>query len=251
MAFSRLNTLFRATSIGASRSYKTIRIPLTRHLSSISFARSTIPKVSYDRAYIQQFHSTAKLREEEGKTSEEAVKKAKESETKPQEEKKDPTKVLQDEIADLKSKLVYSYAERENIRRIGNQEVEKARDYGIQSFAKSLLDSADNISRCLKSVSKEHLQDATFKTFYEGVELTERNLFKAFKANGLEKYNPSDQKFDPNTMNAQTFIPNPAKEHGIVLEVTKNGYLLKNRCIRPADVIVNNNPSPSSDTATQ
>jgi len=140
---------------------------------------------------------------------------------------------------DLKIKLTYSYAERENIRRIAKEDVAKEKDYGISSFVKQILEVADNLSRCLSSVPKDDLvQNKGLKSLFDGVELTQRELVKTFQKNGIEKFEPLNDKFDPNKMNALTQYPVEDKEPGCVVAVLKAGYFLKERVIRPADVAV-------------
>jgi len=144
---------------------------------------------------------------------------------------------LEAEVADLKNKLLYSNAERENIRRIAREDVAKEKDYGISSFAKQMLDVADNLARCLTSIPKDDLVDNKgLKILFEGVELTERELTKTFLKNGISKFEPLNEKFDPKKMNALMQSPVEGKEPGTVSQVFKSGYSLKERILRPADV---------------
>jgi len=145
---------------------------------------------------------------------------------------------LQNQIEEYKMKLQYSLAERENLRRIRDSDVQKATDYGIQGFAKQVLDVADNLGRCISSVPKENLDEKT-TTLLEGVTMTEKELGKILTKNGIEKFDPLGEKFDPNRMNAIMEMPSsPGREPGTVGMVLKPGYALKGRIIRPADVAV-------------
>jgi len=143
---------------------------------------------------------------------------------------------LGEQLAEAKKDLTYSLAERENIRRIRDADVARATDFGIQSFAKGLLDVSDNLSRCLQNLPKEI--DQTTKILVEGVEMTEKELTKVFIKNGIEKFDPVGEKFDPNRMNAITQMADKEKENGSVGLVFKSGFSIKGRVLRPADVAV-------------
>lgn len=262
MSFSRLNSLTRIPNCGAA--FKALKV----NSPNLTPTKSILSKVSLNsrNGTIQTnalFHSSRFLKSEEKAHAKEEKKveveesESEESEGKPKEkvqDNRDPNdpevkiEALQKEVDELKSKLVYSYAERENLRRISNIEVEKAKDFGIQNFAKSLLDSADNFVRCLQAAKKEDLEASpAFKSFYEGVEMTEKIFAKALNKNGIEKLEPHEEKFDPHTMNALMFMPDPKKANGMVGAVLKPGYSLNKRIIRPADVGVVRNQAPDSE----
>eukprot|EP01114_Cavostelium_apophysatum_P009831 TRINITY_DN2312_c0_g1_i1.p1 TRINITY_DN2312_c0_g1~~TRINITY_DN2312_c0_g1_i1.p1 ORF type:complete len:235 (+),score=64.75 TRINITY_DN2312_c0_g1_i1:115-819(+) len=215
-------------------------------------SRKTAPTQTglFAAASSRWFHQSSRLRAEEEKTAEQN----REESEQPAAEKADPNdpnvkiEALKKEAEELKNKLLYQLAESENTRRISKIEIDKARDFGIQSFAKSLLDTADNFTRCLQNAKKEELEaNPAFKAFYEGVEMTEKIMQKAFQKNGLERFEPSTEKFDPNTMNALMFMPAPGKENGFVGAVLKPGYMLNKRVIRAADVGVVKNPQPDEE----
>ncbi len=124
------------------------------------------------------------------------------------------------------------------MRRIRDIDVKNATDFGIQSFAKQILDVSDNLGRCLAGVQKEGLDERT-TLLIEGVTMTDRELSKILAKNGLERFDPLGEKFDPNRMMAlMEMPPSPGKESGTVGMVLKPGYMLKGRVLRPADVAV-------------
>ena len=88
---------------------------------------------------------------------------------------------------DLQTKYMKSLAEMENVRGIARRDVANARTFAIQSFAKSLLDVADNLNRATGSVAKKDLDvaDSPLAKLYEGVVLTDQQLQKVFSANGV------------------------------------------------------------------
>eukprot|EP00741_Cyanophora_paradoxa_P007069 tig00001086_g6840.t1 len=140
---------------------------------------------------------------------------------------------------ELQDKLLRSLAEMENVRRRAQVDVENARKFGVQGFAKSLLDVADYLGMALNAVPEEKRgsdADAYLKNLYFGVQATEKELLKAFAAVGLSRVDPMGQKFDPNLHDALFEVDDPTKEPGTVAHVDKPGYVLNERCIRPAKV---------------
>jgi molecular chaperone GrpE len=74
------------------------------------------------------------------------------------------------------------------------------------------------------------------------VQATEKILLQVLKKQGVEQFNPEGDKFDPNLHNALFEVPDGTKEAGVVAVVTKRGYRLHERVIRPAEVGVTRAP---------
>ena len=112
--------------------------------------------------------------------------------------------------------------------------IEDIRLFGIQGFAKDLLEVADILEKATGTVPEEELsKNSHLKTLYEGLVMTDQQLHKAFNKNGLEKLNPMDEKFDPNFHEALFELEVPGKEGNVVL-VNQVGYTLNTRVLRPA-----------------
>lgn len=143
---------------------------------------------------------------------------------------------LAKEAAEHKDRLLRTLAEMENLRRRTEREVADARAYGISGFARDMLAVADNLRRALEAVSAESRDTlpAPVKSFLEGVELTERELLKAFERNGVKKFDPQGQKFDPNVHQAMFEIPDQTTPNGTVVQVVQAGYMIGERVLRPA-----------------
>ncbi|KAI3688507.1 hypothetical protein L2E82_46129 [Cichorium intybus] len=161
-------------------------------------------------------------------------------------EKEGLLKTKQKEIEDMKDKVLRTYAEMENVMERTKREAENSKKFAIQNFAKSLLDVADNLSRA-SSVVKESFdkidtsQDTAgavplLKTLLEGVEMTEKQLAEVLKKFGVEKYDHTNEEFDPNRHNAVFQVPDPVKPPDQVAVVLKAGYMLHDRILRPAEV---------------
>ncbi|XP_021734352.1 uncharacterized protein LOC110701070 isoform X2 [Chenopodium quinoa] len=161
-------------------------------------------------------------------------------------EKEKTLETKQKEFAEFKDKFLRSYAELENLMERTRRDAENSKKFAVQSFAKNLLDVADNLGRAA-SVTRESVnkidvsQDNVgamplLKTLLEGVEMTEKQLAEVFRKAGVEKYESIDEQFDPNRHNAVFQVPDNSKPPGTVAVVLKAGYTLNDRIIRPAEV---------------
>ena len=116
---------------------------------------------------------------------------------------------LTKELADARDKTLRTLAEMENLRQRTRREVADSKVYGITGFARDVLDIADSLQRALDAVPVEtrELADPMLKTLIEGVELTERSLLNALEKNGVKKFDPSGEKFNPNFQQAMYEVP--------------------------------------------
>jgi molecular chaperone GrpE len=144
------------------------------------------------------------------------------------------------EAAEFKDKLLRTLAEMENLRKRTEREVLDARLYGIAGFARDVLAVADNMHRALEAIGPELREsaDANVRALIEGVELTERELLKTLEKNGVKKFSPQGEKFDPNVHQAMYEIPTSNLPPGHVAEVIQAGYMIGERVLRPAMVAV-------------
>src|SRR4051794_19272161 len=143
---------------------------------------------------------------------------------------------LAKEAAEARDRMLRTLAEMENLRKRTAREVSDARTYGISGFARDVLDIADNLQRALDAVPAEAraAADPGLKALIDGVELTERSLHNALEKNGVRKFDPSGEKFDPNVHQAMYEIPDPSVPPGTVAQVVQAGYMIGERVLRPA-----------------
>ncbi|PSR85306.1 Protein GrpE like [Actinidia chinensis var. chinensis] len=161
-------------------------------------------------------------------------------------EKEELLKVKHKEIETMQDKVLRTYAEMENVMDRTRREAENLKKFAIQSFAKTLLDVADNLGRAASVVKDSFLKVDPSKdtagavplleTLLEGVEMTEKQLTEVLKKFGVEKYDPTNEQFDPNRHNAVFQVPDASKPPGTVAVVLKVGYMLHDRVLRPAEV---------------
>jgi molecular chaperone GrpE len=142
------------------------------------------------------------------------------------------------EVAALKDQALRYAADAENTKRRAEREMNDARAYAIQKFARDLLGVADNLSRATAHSPRDS-QDAAVTNFIIGVEMTEKELLGAFERNGLKKIDPAKgEKFDPHLHQAVMEQPSDEVSAGGVIQVLQAGYELMGRLVRPAMVAV-------------
>jgi molecular chaperone GrpE len=93
----------------------------------------------------------------------------------------------------------------------------------------------DNLERAMKAA------DEALRTqhgpFFEGVELTQRELLNAFSKHKIAKVTPArGERFDPNLHQAMFEAPVPGAEPGTVVETLQDGFVIADRLLRPAMV---------------
>ncbi|XP_036620713.1 grpE protein homolog 1, mitochondrial [Trichosurus vulpecula] len=151
---------------------------------------------------------------------------------------------LEEQLKETLEKYKRALADTENLRRRNQKLVEEAKLYGIQGFCKDLLEVADILEKATASVPKEEIKEENphLKNLYEGLVMTEVQIQKVFKKHGLLKLDPVGTKFDPYEHEALFHTPVEGKEPGTIALVTKVGYKLHGRTLRPALVGVVKEP---------
>jgi molecular chaperone GrpE len=147
-----------------------------------------------------------------------------------------PSTALEREHAEMKDRLLRTLAEMENLRKRTEREIADSRLYSVASFARDMLNVADNMRRALDAMPAELRAnaDASAKALIEGVDLTERELQKALEKNGIRQFSPQGEKFDPNLHQAMFEVPDATVPAGSVVQVVQPGYMIGERILRPA-----------------
>ena len=115
------------------------------------------------------------------------------------------------------------------------EEAEDAAKYRSQSLASHLLDVADNLERALATPAES--EDA--KAIHKGIEMVYKQFQQAFEKEGISVIDPLNQAFDPNFHQAVSMMPaGEGQEADTVINVLQKGYMLQDRVLRPAMVIV-------------
>ena len=122
-------------------------------------------------------------------------------------------------------------AETENVRRRAQEDIAKASRFAIERFAGELLAVKDSLEAALAA------ENPNVESLKAGSELTLKQLAAAFEKSGLKEINPAGERFDPNFHQAISMVESE-REAGTVVTVLQKGYLLAERVLRPALVIV-------------
>ena len=141
-------------------------------------------------------------------------------------------------------KYLRSVAEFRNLQERTKRDMDNARNFAIQRFAKDLLESIDNFDRALLAVPAEKLNAAQTEENKEllelvaGLKMTQNILMNTLQKHGLERFDPSEkvegktQKFDPNLHEAIFMAPSAELEDGDVMHTQSKGFRLNGRVLR-------------------
>lgn len=143
---------------------------------------------------------------------------------------------LLEENAKLKNEFLRAYADAENTKKRCAQEIEKNNKYAISSFAKELLSVADNLHRAITSVADSSGDNCT--NIIKGVEMTEAELSKVFGKFGIKKMEIMDTVFNPNFHQVIQEVEDPNKPAGTIIAELQTGYMINDRILREAMVVV-------------
>lgn len=134
--------------------------------------------------------------------------------------------------ADLAEQFLRAKAEAENTRRRAEEDMSKARKFAVESFAESMLAVADSLEAGLA------VQEATREQLREGSEATLKQLKSALERHKVIQINPAaGVKFDPHQHQAIGVLV-ADQEPNTVVTVLQKGYLIAERVLRPALVMV-------------
>ncbi|KAF2860895.1 GrpE-domain-containing protein [Piedraia hortae CBS 480.64] len=148
------------------------------------------------------------------------------------------------QIRTLDDRLKRSVADYRNLQTQTKREIQSARDFALQKFAKDLVDTVDNLDLALATVPESKLNSTSdppskdLKNLHSGIKMTADVLLQTLKRHGVEKYDPAakGEKFDPNVMEATFQAPQEGKEDGTVFYTQQTGFRLNGRVLRAAKV---------------
>ena len=141
---------------------------------------------------------------------------------------------LEEEIESLKDQVLRAKAEVQNVRRVAEQEVRKARLYGVESLAKNFLSVGDNLERAIDSLN----EDSKPEDLEEGLRLILKSYEDALETGGIISIDPKGEPFNPEQHEALSVIENEDLAPTSIIEVIQRGFMIQDRVLRPAKVIV-------------
>ncbi|MGE4529293.1 MAG: nucleotide exchange factor GrpE [Rhodospirillaceae bacterium] len=145
---------------------------------------------------------------------------------------------LEAEAAKLKDAYVRAHAEMENLRKRAAAEIENRSRFALQAFAKDILPVADNLQRALSAVPQDDAADETVKNLVVGLEMTEKGLQDVLDRYAIHAVPGVGAPFDPHVHQAVQEIEDASVPSGTVVQVFQPGYLLHDRLLRAAMVVV-------------
>lgn len=141
---------------------------------------------------------------------------------------------MEEKANDYWNQQLRTQAEMENVRRRTDRDIANAHKYALEKFSNDLLPVLDSLERALQS--EVHDNEYALK-IHEGIELTLSLLLKTLEKHRIKQVNPLGEMFNPELHQAIATAPSDQPAN-TVLEVLQKGYLLNDRLIRPALVVV-------------
>jgi len=141
-----------------------------------------------------------------------------------------------EKLGEAEDKSLRMQAEFENFRRRTLKEKQDTFKYGNQNLVKDLLSSVDNLDRAI--AHGEESGDGDFQSLLKGVELVRREVMGALAKHGVEVIEAEGAVFDPAVHEAMAHIESAEVAPNTVLQVLQSGFLLRDRMLRPARVVV-------------
>jgi len=132
-------------------------------------------------------------------------------------------------------KFVRAQAELENLKRRSEKDLQNAHRFGLERFARELLPVADSLELGL-SVETSDVPEA--HKLHEGMALTLKQLLACLEKFNVVQIDPLGEKFNPEQHQAMAMQPTDEAESNTVIKVYQKGYLISDRLLRPAMVVV-------------
>lgn len=147
--------------------------------------------------------------------------------------KKEKIEYLESQVAYWKNKYYEAYADMDNLRKHIEKDHAQVMKYRSQGFLEALLPSFDNFYNCFKFKPS----DPTLAAYCKGFEMIYNQMSATLENEGVKEIVPSvGDKFDHTTMQAVEVVE--GEEDDLVTNVQLKGYMLKDRLVRPAMVVV-------------
>lgn len=148
------------------------------------------------------------------------------------------------ENASLRDRFLRALAEAENIGRRADRAAADARKFAIAEFARELLIVADNLQRTIDAAEKQAWPTAQSAALVEGVRATLRVFMQTLEQFGIRRIKALGERFDPNLHEAVMDEDDPSQPPETIVRVVEDGYMIHDRLLRPARVVVSKRYGP-------
>ncbi|MBL6785272.1 MAG: nucleotide exchange factor GrpE [Rickettsiales bacterium] len=141
-------------------------------------------------------------------------------------------------VKELEDKLVRSIAEIENTRNRYSKQLQDNSKFALSGFVKQLVNVFENFFRIIDNAPKDEIEkNEAFNAFFEGVNLTHKDLISTLESNGIKRIYPLNEAFDHNLHQVISHVESES-DSGTVIEVIQAGYSLNGRILKEALVVV-------------
>lgn len=141
---------------------------------------------------------------------------------------------LKAQLAEKDEEVLRIAAEMQNVRHRAERDIESARKFALERFVEGLLPVVDSLELGIQAADKEN---ATLEKIKEGDEMTLKMLIQTLEKFGVQAVHPIGERFNPDHHQAMSLQPHDGEPDKVV-DVMQKGYLLKDRVVRPALVVV-------------
>ncbi len=146
---------------------------------------------------------------------------------------------LEKQSAQLKDQLLRKAAEFDNYKRRTENDFASLAKFAAENIITQLVPILDDFNRSLKSVKDKAENDS----FYKGIELIYAKFLKVLEAQGLKAMDVVGKEFNVDVHDALMQMPRADVPPHTVLEEVEKGYLLFDKVIRHAKVVVSTGPA--------
>ena len=146
---------------------------------------------------------------------------------------------LERTVTEFKEKWLRAEAENQNLMARAKRDVDDARQYAVQKFARDVVEAAENLRRALDSLpAPTEGEDTVVTKMREGIESTERSFLSILERHGIKSDNPAGKAFDANLHQAMAEQPSAEHAPGTVMQAWTPTWTLHGRLLKPAMVVV-------------
>ncbi len=153
------------------------------------------------------------------------------------------------ENEDYKKRFYYLAAEMENMKKRFEREKSNLLKYGTEKILSGLVDVVDNLERCMDTMTND--QDEKVAKILTGIKMVREQFIGLLADNGLKKISAFGEIFNPNFHEALAQQEVEGKKDLEIIQVYQQGYMLQDRLLRPAKVVVAKVPEPREEASVK
>lgn len=147
---------------------------------------------------------------------------------------KEKIKEREEEVKDMRDKYLRALADMDNYRKRMERELDSFRQYAQVEFFNRIIPVLDSFERAIDGAQVEN----DYAKYAQGIEIIYRQLKDALRSMGLEDFSSLGEAFDPSRHEAVASVVNDEKPENTVVEEISKGYMVRERVIKPAKVLV-------------